>query len=259
MNKLRLAQLSALIASIALIIASIAHASQQPAPAGQQSPPPSGQQPPQANPGAQAQGDRRPGPKNLQVLKDIAPSDLLPMMRGFNTGLGVECSFCHHPPAFDADTPRKEVARLMMRDYVMGMKHKDGSAVTCNDCHKGQANFLRTRPFENVLGKPIKGLQVLKGMPEDRLTAVMTAFTKALGVDCAYCHTDNFDDETPRKQIARFMMTEFSMNLVKKDGGPVNCTVCHQGHPRPLAVLPFPQREQHGPAPGAEQPKKPGF
>jgi nitrate/TMAO reductase-like tetraheme cytochrome c subunit len=253
MNRTRSAQLYVLVASIALLVASIAHASQQPAPAGQQTPPPAG-----PKPGEQAATGQRPGPKNLKVLKGAAAgAELIPTMRGFNSALGVECNFCHHAP-FDADTPRKDVARLMLRDYTMDMKHKDGSAVTCNDCHKGQANFLRTRPFENVLGKATKGLQILKGASEDRLTAVMTAFTKALGVDCGYCHTNDFEEETPRKQIARFMMTEFSLNLVKQDGSPVNCTTCHQGNPRPLAVLPFPRREQHGPAPAGEQPKKPG-
>jgi nitrate/TMAO reductase-like tetraheme cytochrome c subunit len=181
-------------------------------------------------------------------------------MQGFNSALGVECNFCHHAP-FEADTPRKDVARLMVRDYTMGMKHKDGTDLTCNDCHKGQPNFLRARPFENVMGKASTGLQVLKGLPEERLTQIMTAFTKALGVDCAYCHKgDDFDTDTPRKQIARFMMTEFSQGLVKNDGSPVSCSDCHQGHVRPLAVLSFPRRE--GPRPASatgEHPGKPGM
>jgi hypothetical protein len=73
-----------------------------------------------------------------------------------------------------------------------------------HDCHKGEPNFLRTRPFQGAVGKKLEGLQVLKGMPSARITQVMTAFTKALGVECAYCHTDDFDEDTPRKQIARF-------------------------------------------------------
>jgi nitrate/TMAO reductase-like tetraheme cytochrome c subunit len=180
-------------------------------------------------------------------------------MQAFNAALGVECNFCHQPP-FEGDTPRKDVARLMLRDYTMGLKHKDGSDLTCNDCHKGQPNFLRTRPFEDVMGKTSAGLQVLKGLPEERLTQIMTAFTKALGVDCAYCHKgDDFDTDTPRKQITRFMMTEFSQGLVKKDGSPVSCSDCHQGHARPLAVLPSPRREGSRPASGpGEPPRRPG-
>jgi nitrate/TMAO reductase-like tetraheme cytochrome c subunit len=160
----------------------------------------------------------------------------------------VECNFCHVRP-FDAETPRKSVARLMMRDYTMGMKHKDGSALSCNDCHKGQPNPLRTRPFDGAVGKQLAGRRVLTGMPEERLMQVMTAFTKALGVECNYCHTADFDEDTPRKQIARFMMTEFSQGLVKKDGGPVNCSGCHEGNAKPLAVLPFPKPPEHRPEP----------
>ncbi|HKV40177.1 MAG TPA: photosynthetic reaction center cytochrome c subunit family protein [Blastocatellia bacterium] len=201
-----------------------------------------------------------PEPKNLKVFKGVTHDQLIGEMRKMTTGLGVECSFCHHAPGFDSDTPRKEVARLMVRDYVLGMKHKDGSPVTCNDCHQGQANFLRTLPFEKAAGKWAQGRQVFKGMPEDRLMAVMEHFTKALGVKCDYCHTADFEDETPRKQIARYMMTEFSAKYVKTDGTPVTCDDCHQGHAKPLAVLPFPRHEERRPPSAAPAPdKKPGL
>jgi nitrate/TMAO reductase-like tetraheme cytochrome c subunit len=251
----RTTRLYIIVAAAALAVVSIASARPQPAPAGGQETSPAGVQgQPPAGTG------QRPAPKNLKVLTGLEGPQVLKTMQGFNAGLGVECNFCHHPP-FEADTPRKDVARLMIRDYTMGLKHKDGAELTCNDCHKGQPNFLRTRPFENVMGKASTGLQVLKGLPEERLTQIMTAFTKALGVDCAYCHKgDDFDTDTPRKQIARFMMTEFSQALVKKDGSPVSCSDCHQGHARPLAVLSFPHREGARPTPGAgEPPKKPGI
>ena len=251
MNIGRSAKLYAIVTTAALAIVSIARAGQQPAPAA-------GQQGQPGSPPAQQQP--RPGPKNLQVLKGLEGPEVLKTMQGFNSALGVECNFCHHAP-FEADTPRKDVARLMMRDYTMGLKHKDGTELTCNDCHKGQPNFLRTRPFENVMGKASSGLQIFKGVPEERLTQIMTAFTKALGVDCTYCHKgDDFETDTPRKQIARFMMTEFSQALVKQDGSPASCSDCHQGHARPLAVLAFPRGERHRPASGgAEPPKKPGL
>jgi nitrate/TMAO reductase-like tetraheme cytochrome c subunit len=240
MNKTARAKLFAVVCFISLVVASAIHAKQPeqaPQPAAQ---PTSGVS--QAKPGEQAK------PETLQLLKGMNREDIIQTMRGFTAALGVECNFCHVRP-FDAETPRKNVARLMMRDYTMGMKHKDGSAVTCNDCHKGQPNPLRTRPFDGAVGKQLPGRRVFKGMPEERLMQVMTAFTKALGVECNYCHTSDFDEDTPRKQIARFMMTEFSQGLVQKDGGPVNCTVCHQGNAKPLAVLPFPKPPERKPEP----------
>jgi nitrate/TMAO reductase-like tetraheme cytochrome c subunit len=190
-------------------------------------------------PGQQSQ----PAAESLQLLKGMDRQKILGEMRKVASSLGVECNFCHVRP-FEADTPRKSVARLMMRDYTMGMKHKDGSALACNDCHKGQPNFLRTRPYEGAIARKTSGLQVLKGVPRERLTQIMTAFTKALGVECTYCHTADFDEDTPRKLIARYMMTEYSQGLVKADGSAVGCNDCHQGHALPLSVLSFPRQQQ---------------
>ncbi len=240
MNKTARAKLFVVMISTLLFAASAIHATQ----AAQQQPP-AGQQPTPA--GQQA------APETLQVLKGMSRQQVMGEMRKIEAAMGTECNFCHINP-FTAETPRKAVARLMMRDYTMGMKHKDGTALACNDCHKGEVNFLRTRPFAGAVGKKLVGLQVLKGMPRERLTQVMTAFTKALGVECSYCHNDDFDEDTPRKQVARFMMTEFSNGLVKQDGSAVGCNDCHQGHARPLAVLPFPRRRPPQQAPPEKKP-----
>ena len=244
MNKTARAKLFVVVISTVLLIASAIHAKE-----------PSQQPPAAKQPAAQDKpGEQKPAPETLQVLKGMPRPQIIQEMRKMQTALGVECNFCHNVPRFDAETPRKSVSRLMMRDYTIAMKHKDGSAVTCNDCHKGEVNFLRTRPFAGAVGKKSPGLQVLKDVPRERLMQAMTAFAKALGVECAYCHTDDFDEDTPRKQIARFMMTEFSSGLVKQDGSAVGCNDCHQGHARPLAVLPFPQRRPPEPQPAAKKP-----
>jgi nitrate/TMAO reductase-like tetraheme cytochrome c subunit len=253
MNKAARAKLFVVVISTGLLVASVIHAKQagqtQSAAAPQQ---PAAQQP---KPGEErpAGQQAQPAAETLKVLKGMPQQQIMGEMRKIEAAMGTECNFCHVNP-YTADTPRKAVARLMMRDYTMGMKHRDGSALTCNDCHKGQPNFLRTRAFEGAVGKKSAGLQVLKGLPPERVTQVMTAFTKALGVECTYCHTDDFDEDTPRKQIARFMMKEFSGGLVKQDGSAVNCNDCHQGHARPLAVLPFPQRRPQQQPPPEKKP-----
>ena len=236
MNCKSWAKLSVLILTMVLLAASATQArhssanEQQP----QAEKPPAGQAP--AGQQAQAQ------PETLQVLKGMPRQQIIAEMRKITAALGVECNFCHINP-FTAETPRKATARLMLRDYTMAMQHKDNSALTCNDCHKGQPNPLRTLAFDGAVGVKSSGLQVLKGTPRTQLMEVMNAFTKALGVECTYCHTADFDDDTPRKQIARFMMTNYSRGLTKKDGSAVTCNDCHQGHARPLAVAPFPRRE----------------
>ncbi|HYV05631.1 MAG TPA: photosynthetic reaction center cytochrome c subunit family protein, partial [Blastocatellia bacterium] len=54
-----------------------------------------------------------------------------------------------------------------------------------------------------------KNIQLLKGLPSDRLMSVMFAFKASLGVDCTYCHIkDQFEkDDKPPKQVARKMIT----------------------------------------------------
>jgi len=55
-----------------------------------------------------------PEPKNLKVLK-VPAADLIPIMRSFSAGLGVECDFCHVKGNFASDdNPHKEIARKMI-------------------------------------------------------------------------------------------------------------------------------------------------
>lgn len=111
-------------------------------------------------PRPQEQRPHRPLPKpvNLKVLpKNIAPEQLIKIMRGFTGALGVECSFCHarnpqtHKLDFPSDAkPDKEIARLMIRmtqtinaDYVAKVNDPDATPedkhVTCGTCHRGHS------------------------------------------------------------------------------------------------------------------------
>jgi hypothetical protein len=101
---------------------------------------------------------RRPLPKptNLQVLpKDIAPEDLVKIMRGYAGSLGVECNFCHAAVPgqrrldFASDAKEdKGIARIMIqmtqeinKTYMLQVKDPDAMPedkhVTCGTCHRG--------------------------------------------------------------------------------------------------------------------------
>jgi len=95
----------------------------------------------------------------------------------------------------------------------------------------------------------------LKVLPEDfppqRLRAVMTGFTRALGVRCSHCHVgeegqplttfDFASDDNPKKDIARTMLEMLgdinkTLETIDKEGrDPVNmwCHTCHRGVARP--------------------------
>jgi hypothetical protein len=90
--------------------------------------------------------------KNIQVIKGLPDSQILPLMNFVSTSLGVRCNHCHviREKAGGErdwlmeldDKPTKQTARQMMR-MVMAL-NKDhgadfrGGAVTCFTCHRGQ-------------------------------------------------------------------------------------------------------------------------
>ncbi|NNE07522.1 MAG: c-type cytochrome [Gemmatimonadetes bacterium] len=100
--------------------------------------------------------------------------------------------------------------------------------------------------------------QNLQVFPEDtspeRLRAVMTGFTRALGVRCSHCHVgdagkplstyDFASDENPMKQTARVMLEMLgtinkSLDTIEPSGPTqVNmwCHTCHMGKPRPMTL-----------------------
>jgi len=83
-----------------------------------------------------------------------------------------------------------------------------------------------------------KNIQLLKGLPSERLMKVMFAFKASLGVDCTYCHIkDQFEkDDKPQKQTARKMIqlvrdTNTKLGAMTR----VTCFTCHRGQTRPAS------------------------
>jgi len=83
-----------------------------------------------------------------------------------------------------------------------------------------------------------KNIQLLRGIPSERLTKIMFAFKASLGVDCTYCHIkDQFEkDDKPQKQTARKMI-QLVRDTNAKLGSMtrVTCFTCHRGQTRPAS------------------------
>jgi len=83
-----------------------------------------------------------------------------------------------------------------------------------------------------------KNIQLLRGIPSERLTKIMFSFKAALGVDCTYCHIkDQFEkDDKPQKQTARKMI-QLVRDTNAKIGSMtrVTCFTCHRGQTRPAS------------------------
>ena len=96
--------------------------------------------------------------------------------------------------------------------------------------------------------------QLPEDLPPERLRAVMTGFTRALGVRCSYCHVgeegqplSSYDfpaDGNPMKVTARRMLAMLGdvnehLEQIEPSGSErVNmwCHTCHRGQPRPLTL-----------------------
>ena len=92
-----------------------------------------------------------------------------------------------------------------------------------------------------------KNIQVLKGVPADKLIPAMQFITASLGVQCDFCHLENaFEkDDKETKQTARKMMRMmFAINKDNFDGRQeVTCYACHRGAHKPV-ITPIISQEE---------------
>ncbi len=98
----------------------------------------------QTGPGAASEAVKTAGEtfKNIQVLKSIPASQLIPTMRYITVALGVRCSFCHVEGNFSQDTEHKQTARRMMEMVFSVNKStfNGRSEISCYTCHRGSSH-----------------------------------------------------------------------------------------------------------------------
>lgn len=101
-----------------------------------------------------------------------------------------------------------------------------------------------------------KNLKILpKNISDETLDKVMNEFSKALGVDCKFCHVqidsthwDMASDQKPEKSVARKMIK--MSNKINKEFFKaktkygeenavleIRCVTCHHGEPHPVTEL----------------------
>ncbi|MCI0447214.1 c-type cytochrome [bacterium] len=104
--------------------------------------------------------------ENLQVLpKDVTKKELVDIMKGFTSGLGQSCEYCHVGKGRDLSTfdfasddklPKKTARLMIQMSNAINQKYlkeipstsKTRISVTCSTCHHGQA---RPEPIENLI------------------------------------------------------------------------------------------------------------
>jgi hypothetical protein len=76
--------------------------------------------------------------KNIKVLRGIPATEIMPIMEIFNQSLGVECTYCHIPNAYDReDHPLKETSRRMIEMVREINRSFLGGKINCYTCHRG--------------------------------------------------------------------------------------------------------------------------
>ena len=102
---------------------------------------------------ARALRDKGFDPAALPDLHQMTEAQRREMMKLFARSLGVECNYCHVVENYGQPTVRKAVAEAMYREFVRGLRHKQGQApLFCDSCHPGRPTFVdRSRSDEDAV------------------------------------------------------------------------------------------------------------
>ncbi len=233
-----------------------------------------------------------PGPmgqyKNVQVLTNISAAEFgrtMTAMSSWVAGGAGNCAYCHNTANFAADSNKgqpiytKLVARMMLRmtqrinsDYT---QHVAGTGVTCYTCHRGQPlpnglwfysnenQILRHYLDRDDIRVQSHTVEPLPGAAANRTSirqtyntyALMVTQSKALGVNCTYCHNTramgSWEESTPKRVVALYgsaMLRDMNMNYLNPlqpvyprsrlgehgDAPKAQCVTCHNGIYKPL-------------------------
>ena len=137
---------------------------------------------------------------------------------------------------------------------------------------RNTSSFPQGAPAEKTVEQTRKNIQVLKGLPDSQLFAVMNFVATSLGVQCNFCHVQQGkdpktgftnwiweNDDKPEKQAARRMM-QMVLSIKANDKidfteNAVTCFTCHRGQTRPVGLPPMPlTRSGHEPGPNDAPP-----
>ncbi len=143
--------------------------------------------------------------------------------------------------------PRVITVRSAATSILLGVTAVAAATPTASAQEPAQADEWRwPERAENLQALPAD-------FPGSRLRAVMTGFTRALGVRCSHCHVgeegrplstyDFPSDENPNKVTARVMLDLLGavndhLDRIEPSGERVNmwCHTCHRGRPRPQTL-----------------------
>jgi hypothetical protein len=129
--------------------------------------------------------------KNIQVLKGMPASQLIPVMNFMNASLGVNCTFCHVGDKgkfeFDKDDKEEKGAARKMIQMTMDINKQSfrgRRTITCYSCHRGKESpvALPALPVPESAGA--EGPRPPRE-PMPPVEQVVTKFVQAIGGQAA--------------------------------------------------------------------------
>jgi hypothetical protein len=80
-----------------------------------------------------------------------------------------------------------------------------------------------------------KNLEILKGMPPERVPMVMNVFNRVLGVQCLHCHVEGAMENGEKPQFAMTRKMFHMRNWIASEQKVnVTCWTCHHGSTKPI-------------------------
>ena len=147
---------------------------------------------------ASARQDQRPAPppaqpddkpaeqvyKNIQVMKGMPASRLMPGMNRLTQFLGVDCAHSHVPDAFDKDDkPAKQTARKMFEMVRTINATLGANRVTCYTCHRGQPQpaSMPPAPANTAPKSELSAPEIKPADLKANVDAILDQYVQALG------------------------------------------------------------------------------
>jgi hypothetical protein len=121
--------------------------------------------------------------KNIKVIKSMPAGQLQGAMSFISASLGVDCSYCHTPPAMEKDDkPTKETARRMLAMVSeINKTFADKMVVSCATCHRGRTQPVGIPPSPSLNTPFVTINTAVNEQPLPTVEAILDRYIKALG------------------------------------------------------------------------------
>ena len=154
----------------------------------------------------------------------------------YNRALGVECSHCHVPDAWqDESKPQKATARKMSEMVTaLNAKLRGIGEVRCWTCHRGQAQPSRV-PQEAMDAELARWPASIANAHEST-KMTMAVYSASTGLRCGQCHdtSDWKRKDTDKMRMVPRMLALFGvMQPFMPPTARTQCFTCHKGSNKP--------------------------